>query len=180
MLAGRHAVAAENELIVEREQIGCGDMDFFLLRACHRARLRSRHVGLVFAAGLEILGQGLDRQARIAGRIPIAGMLAIVEQILHQARGHVAVGLSFAGRLHLSPTEKLEIASIGFDFAAIPVPPGVGFGELEIGSLILRVLDHKLTEILENHRELFRVMKFFQREAEHGLAVHGQIVAVAV
>ena len=43
------------------------------------------HVGLVFAAGLEVLGHRLDAQRRVARAVPIGRMLAVVEDVLHQA-----------------------------------------------------------------------------------------------
>ena len=60
---------------------------------------------------------------RVAGAVPIGGVLAVVEQILDQPRSDVSpLGSVFA--------KQLQIVGIGLDLAAVPVPPQLFSGSL--------------------------------------------------
>ena len=58
-------------------------------------------------------------------------MLAVVQQVLDQPRGQLALGIG--------PRQQLQVIGVGLVLAAVPVPP-VALGQLELGRLVLVVL----------------------------------------
>ena len=43
-------------------------------------------VGLVFAAGFDVVGEGFDDEGRVAGAVPVGGVLAVVDEVLDEPR----------------------------------------------------------------------------------------------
>ena len=141
--AGREGFAFEDERVVEREQVVGVDLGFFALLAVDPDF--DREVRLVFAAGFDVVGERFDDEGRVARAVPVGGVLAIVDQVLHEPRGDRA--LRFDGG------EQLQVVGVGFELAAVPVPPDV-LRQVQVGGLVLVVLDDVLADVLHDHREL--------------------------
>ena len=129
------------------------------------------HARLVLAACAEEVGHGLDAQCRVAGRIPVRGVLAIVQKILDDPRCQLALGVGLR--------EQLEKIGVGFVFAAVPAPP-ITVGQAEPGRLVLLVLLDVLADVSHDHVEFFLFALFFQGDSVHGHRVNGYFRAVAV
>ena len=115
---GCERVAFEHERVVEREQVLGVDLHFLAFLAVDPDF--DRQVGLVLAAGLDVVGQRFDHQGRVARAVPVGGVLAVVDEVLHEPRGDLA--------LRLGRREQLQIVGVGLVLAAVPVPPDV-FGQ---------------------------------------------------
>ena len=170
VLAVLDRVAEQDEAIVEVEQVLVVDLHVLVLLAVEPDL--DGHVGTVLAAGLEIVGHGLDAQGGVAGAVPVGGVPAIVEQILHQPRG--------LGILGIGRGQQLEIVGVGLGLAAVPVPPVVVGGQTQVGGLVLLILNDVLLDVLEDHVELVRCCCFLEQgQAEHRLGVDRDVSAVA-
>ena len=99
-------------------------------------------------------------------------MPAVVDEVLDQARGLLA--------LRLDGGEQLEVVRLRFVFAAVPAPPPVVGGQVEVRGLVLVVLHEELVNVAEEHVALLDVAELVERQPEHGLGVDGQSVAVAI
>ena len=80
----------EHDRVVDGEEIRGGDLDFLLLLAIDEDL--DRHVGRVFAARFQVIGQRFDRVGRVARAVPVRRVLAVVEQVLDQLRRNLALG----------------------------------------------------------------------------------------
>ena len=152
--AGFERVAGQDEAIVEREQVVAGDFHFLPLLAVDPDF--DRHVGLVLARGLDVVGERFDHQGRVAGAVPVGGVLAVVDEVLHEHRRD--------GVLRIVRHEQLEVVGMGLELAAVPVPP-VAARQIEVGGLVLVVLDQVLADVPQHHGEFFGFVLFFEREA---------------
>ena len=133
---------------------------------------RHGHVRLVLAAGLQVIGKRLDADGGIAGAVPAAGVPAVVDEVLDEARGLLA--------LRLDDGEQLEVVGLRFVLAAVPAPPPVVGRQVEVCGLVLVVLHEELVHVAEDHVALLDVAQFVKRQPEHGLGIDGQFVAVAI
>ena len=111
VLAGRQRLARRPQTRCRNVKRSAGVIFTSLLRLAVEAD-RDRHVGPVLAAGFKIVGQGLDAKGRVAGRVPVAAVPAVIEHVLDQPRRQLALGIG-AG-------QQLEIERVGLDLAAIP------------------------------------------------------------
>ena len=170
MRARSEHLAFDGEYIVKCEQIGRGDLH--LLAGLAVECDRHRHFGTVFAAGLQIIGQRLDAERRVARGVPVGAVLAIVEHVLDQARRQLAFGVGSC--------QQLQVERVGFDFAAVPAPPVSLAGKLQIGSLVFVVVSDVLADILEHGGQLGLFADSLEAQAEHGLGVHREVSAIAI
>ena len=70
--------------------------------------------------------------------MPVGGVLAVVEQILHKTARDITLGIG--------AQYQLEISRLGFDLVAIPIPaPHALTVDVKMGALILRILDEELS-----------------------------------
>ena len=148
-------------------------MILHLLRCLAVEAIVDRHIGPVLAAGLEVVGQGLDAEGRVAGRVPVGAVPAVVEQVLDQPRGKLALGIG--------PGQQLEVERVGLDLAAVPGPPVTLVGQLEISRLVLVILHHVLARCSGAPcASLSFSPSFVQRQSEHGLGIDGEVRAIAI
>ncbi len=90
-------------------------------------------------------------EGRVAGRVPVGGVLAVVEQVLDQPRGHLA--------LRIGPGEQLQVVGVGLVLAAVPVPP-VPARQVEPGRLVLVVLADVLVDVPQRSCPSFSCLAF--------------------
>ena len=118
----------------------------------------------------------------VAGAVPVGGVPAVVEQVLHQPRGLLILGVG--------QRQQLQVVGVGLGLAAVPVPPVIFGGQPQIGGLVLVVLDHVLLDVLEDDLELLlhgrdvgrlRAVARLAEEgqAEHRLGIDRDVGAVA-
>ena len=172
VLAGGQRLAFEHQLVVKVEKILFGDADLLVLLAIDPQL--DHHVGLGLAGSPQIIGERLDAERGIAGRVPVGRVLAVVEQVLDQPGG--------LGRLRIDLGEQLEIGRLAFVFAAIPVPPAAAvLGlELQVGGLVLGILGQILLDVADQHVAFLDVAFGIERQAEQRLGVERQLGAVAI
>ena len=163
-------VADQRRLVVEGEQILRVDRDLFDLFAVDVDF--DRHLRPIFAAGDDVLGQGLDRDGRVAGAVPIGRVLAVVEQVLGQPRRLFG--------LRIGPREELQVVGVGLGFAVVPEPPERAFGQLEPGGLVLVVLDQVLVDVPHDHRQAIGGLHLREGQAEQALGVDRKPGPVAI
>ncbi len=163
-------VAEEDELVVEREEVLGVDRDFLLLLAVQEHF--EREFGFHFASGAQVVGERFDAEGRVAGGLPVGGVLAVVEQVLDQARG------GFALRVHLG--QKFEVIGLRFVLAAVPAPPVALVTQFQPGCLVFVILFQELFDVAAQHVALFHAVLLVEGEGQHGLGIDRQVVAVAV
>ena len=169
VLAVGEALALQEEGVVETEEIVLGDGDFLLQFTVEQDF--DGHVGEIFPGGLDVIGHGFDTQRGVARGCPPRGVLAVIEEEFGQTGGLIA------GRFDAA--EQFQIVRMGFKFTAIPPPPVASVAQIEMGGLVLGVLDQKLFDVLQHFIALSLALLFVVGKTDEAFAVNGEAVFVA-
>lgn len=93
VLACAEGITCDDHFVVVAEQVFLGDfhgLNFFAVHADGDFGFR-----IVFAGGAHVVGDGLNAVGGVAGGVPVGGVLAVVDEILHQSAS--LLGLGFGG-----------------------------------------------------------------------------------